>query len=94
VYAGNIAEDWIVDATNLRLREMMLSYNFNRRILARTTFKKISISLTGRNLFFFYRASKDTDPESGFNSSNIGNGFENHALPTTRSLGASVRMEF
>ena len=94
VYAGNIAEDWIVDATNIRMREMMLSYNFNRRILARTPFKKISISLTGRNLFFFYRASKDTDPESGFNSSNIGNGFENHALPTTRSLGASVRMEF
>ena len=94
VYAANIAEEWIVDATNIRMREMMLSYNFNKRTLARTPFKNISFGLTARNLFFIYRASKDTDPESGFNSSNIGNGFENHALPTTRSFGASVRIEF
>jgi len=94
VYASSIAEEWIVDATNIRLREVMLSYNFNKRMLARTPFKNISIALTGRNLFFLYRASKDTDPESGFNSGNIGNGFENHALPTTRSLGGSLRFEF
>ena len=93
-YVNNIAEDWIVDATNIRMREILFGYTLSKKSLSKTPFKNINISLTGRNLFFFYKASPDTDPESGYSSGNIGNGFENHALPTTRNLGVSVRLEF
>ena len=73
---------------------MLFGYSFNRRMLTKTPFKSINVSLTARNLFFLYKASPDADPESGFNSGNIGTGFENHALPTTRSFGVSLRLEF
>jgi hypothetical protein len=76
------------------MREMLLGYTFSKQTLAKTPIKNLNIALTGRNLFFLYRASRDADPESGFNSGNIGTGFENHALPTTRSLGVSLRFEF
>jgi hypothetical protein len=94
VYSKDIAEEWIIDATNIRMREMLLGYTFSKQTLAKTPIKNLNIALTGRNLFFLYRASRDADPESGFNSGNIGTGFENHALPTTRSLGVSLRFEF
>ncbi len=94
VYSQDIAEEWIISATNIRMREMLFGYSFNRRMLTKTPFKSINVSLTARNLFFLYKASPDADPESGFNSGNIGTGFENHALPTTRSFGVSLRLEF
>ncbi len=94
IYANDIATEWIVDATNLRMREMILGYTFPKKLLNKTPISSLNVSFIGRNLFFIYRASPDADPESGFNSGNIGNGFENHALPTTRSLGVNFRIAF
>jgi TonB-linked SusC/RagA family outer membrane protein len=94
VYAKDIAEEWIIEATNIRMREMLFGYSIDKRKLSRTPFKNVNIAITGRNLFFLYKASPDADPESGFNSGNIGTGFENHALPTTRSFGVNLRLEF
>ncbi len=94
VYAQDIAEEWIVDATNVRMREMVLGYNFPRKLIQKTPMAYLNISLSGRNLFFFYRASRQVDPESGYNPGNVGNGFENHALPTTRSLEFNLKIGF
>ncbi len=94
IYAQDIAEEWIVDASNVRMREMVLGYTFPAKLLKDTPLAYAHVGLSGRNLFFFYRASRHVDPESGYNPGNVGNGFENHALPTTRSIAFNLKIGF
>jgi hypothetical protein len=65
-----------------------------RKLLAGTPLSEVQISLVGRNLFFFYNAMNDVDPESGYSSGNTGGGFEHNAIPTLRSLGFNVKIGF
>lgn len=94
IWFDRVVADYILDATNIRLREVVLGYNLPRSILDKTPFSDINISLVGRNLFFFYNAAVHVDPESGYNASSIGNAIEATALPTTRSYGFSVTVNF
>jgi TonB-linked SusC/RagA family outer membrane protein len=94
IWAKEIGIENVMDATNVRMREASLGYSLPRRILNRTFFTDVQISLVGRNLFFFYNAMKDIDPESGYSSGNTGGGFEHCAIPTTRSLGFNLKVNF
>jgi hypothetical protein len=94
IWFDRIVSDYILDATNVRLREVVLGYNLPRAILEKTPFTDLNISLVGRNLFFFHNAAKHVDPESGYSSSSIGNAIEATALPSTRSYGFSVTVNF
>jgi TonB-linked SusC/RagA family outer membrane protein len=94
IWFDRIVSDYILDATNVRLREVVLGYNLPRSLLEKTPFTDVNISLVGRNLFLFYNAAKHVDPESGFNSGSVGNAVEATALPATRSYGFSVTVNF
>jgi len=94
IWFDRVVADYILDATNVRLREVVLGYNLPRSLLDKTPFTDINISLVGRNLFFFHNAARHVDPESGYNSSSIGNAIEATALPSTRSYGFSVTVNF
>jgi len=94
IWFDRIVSDYILDASNVRMREIVLGYNLPRSILDKTPFEDINISLVGRNLFFFYNAAVHVDPESGYNASSIGNAIEATALPATRSYGVSVTVNF
>ena len=89
---GNIGEEFIMDGTFVKMREMALSYDLPKRFISGTPLGNVTVSLIGRNLFFIYRASKHYDPESSYNSGNYGAGVENHAQPTTKSLGFSIKI--
>jgi len=89
---GSIGEEFIQDGTFVKMRELSLSYDIPKRILSRTPIANVTVSMVGRNLFFIYRASKHYDPESSYNSGNYGAGVENHAQPTTKSLGFSIKV--
>jgi len=93
-FARGVTEDYIQDASFVKMRELSLSYELPRKLLARTPIQSASIGLVGRNCFFLYRACKDYDPESSYNSTNWGQGVENHAMPTTKSYGFSVKLSF
>jgi outer membrane receptor protein involved in Fe transport len=86
---GAVSE-YYYDATNVRLRELALSYSFDK---IRHFVKEINISLVGRNLFFFYKKAP-FDPELSINASNSLQGIEAYNLPSTRSLGFSIRAIF
>lgn len=79
-------------ATNIRLRELTLSYTLPENFLNRTHFiKGATVSLVGRNLFFFKRdAPIDPEITLGIN----GGGLEYGALPSTRSFGFNLRLTF
>ena len=94
IYFDKIVSDYILDATNVRLRELSLGYTLPARWLGESFIRGVNISLIARNLFFIYNASGDMDPESGINSGSIGNSFVMNPMPTSRSYGFSLNLNF
>ncbi|MBS2212635.1 SusC/RagA family TonB-linked outer membrane protein [Carboxylicivirga mesophila] len=94
VYNKEIGAEWIQDGTNIRLREVVVNYTLPNKWMSKTPFTNVSISLVGRNLFFFYKAMEHVDPESAFGSGNVSTGFEHSSLPSTRSYGANLKVNF
>ncbi len=94
IWFEKIVSDYIMDATNIRMRELAIAYTLPQKWMDNSFFAKINVSLVARNLFFFYNASDDYDPESGFNSGSIGNAFELNPMPSPRSYGFNVTIDF
>ena len=94
IWNKEIGTENIKDATNVRMREISLGYSLPKKLLSKTPLTDVQFSLVGRNLFFFYNAMKDVDPESGYSSGNTGGGFEHSAIPTTRSIGFNLKVNF
>jgi hypothetical protein len=46
----------------------------------------------GRNLFFFYNANPELDPESGVTNQTYGTAMEINAMPGTRSFGFNLKL--
>jgi len=94
IYFEKIVSDYVVDATNVRLRELSFGYTFPGHWLNESFIRSVNVSFIARNLFFFYNASGDYDPESGFNSGGIGNAFALNPMPSSRSYGFSLNLHF
>lgn len=85
------------DATVVRLREASLSYSLPTSSLAKTPFGAVSITLSGQNLW--YKAPNfpkyvNFDPEVNSLGVSNGRGYETLAGPTSRRIGASIRVTF
>ncbi|MEG1543303.1 MAG: SusC/RagA family TonB-linked outer membrane protein [Tannerellaceae bacterium] len=88
-----ITEAYMYDATNIRLRELSLGYNFPKTILAKTPFTALRLSFVARNLFMIHSKTKGFDPESAYTSGNA-QGIEWGSMPTMRSLGFNLNLAF
>jgi len=90
-------ESAVFDATVIRLREIGLSYQLPKGWLTKTPFGSASLSLTGRNLWFYTpNMPKDAaiDPEtSGQGAGNLQGLIENY-VPNTKSYGVNLRLTF
>ena len=84
------AIDYIYNATNFRLRELSLGYTW-RNLLGEG--KNVSVSAIGRNLFFFYKDAP-VDPDISLSTANGLGGFEIFNLPSARSFGVNVKLNF
>ncbi|WP_281234917.1 SusC/RagA family TonB-linked outer membrane protein [Flavobacterium gelatinilyticum] len=88
-----VAEPFIYDATNIRLRELVFGYSLPKRILQNSGFANIDFSIVGRNLFFFMNKAKYFDPEAGAGTGNL-QGIESFNIPSTREYGVNVKFGF
>ena len=93
-YSLRVITGSVLDASNIRLREASLSYTFPVELISKIKMTSLTLALTGRNLFFFYKPADHIDPEAGYSAGNVGNGFEQSALPSTRSIGFNIRIGF
>lgn len=87
---SGIGEYYMYDATNIRLRELSIGYNVPVKSI---WVKNLTLSLIGRNLFFVYKKSP-FDPETSMSTGNGLQGIETFSLPTTRSIGISLKVGF
>jgi hypothetical protein len=95
VYRG-ITENFIEDASWVRLRSLSLSYNLPAKWLTSTkVLKGASISLTGNNLWLSTKFSGFDPESSSFNAgSNASEGFSGFTYPGVRSYLATVNIQF
>ncbi len=92
-YAG-IGENYIFDQTNVRMREVALTFDVPRKLIDNSFIKGVTVGVTGRNLFFLYRALENFDPEGSYSVSNYSQGVLFYTMPTARSLGFNVNLKF
>ena len=81
---------YVYNATNFRLRELSLGYTF-RNLLG--TGNHLTLSLIGRNLFFFYKDAP-MDPDVSIGTGNGMQGIDIFSLPTSRSFGLNIKLNF
>lgn len=84
--ASQIGEQFVYDASFVKLREVQLTYRLPNKWFARTPIQLATISLVGRNLWLIHSNIPNVDPESNFNNTNA-QGLEHSGVPQTRSLG-------
>jgi TonB-linked SusC/RagA family outer membrane protein len=91
-----IGEEFIEDGSYISLREVMLQYRFQPRIISKTPFKAATLTVFGRNLAYLKNGMDylGLSPESAPNTAGGASGIEALAVPSTRSYGFNVRLTF
>lgn len=88
--SGGIGSMYVYSATNLRVAEAALGYEFPTRMLGRHI-RSANVSLVGRNLFFLYN-SAPFDPELTANTQTYFQGIDYFMMPSLRSFGFSLKL--
>jgi TonB-linked SusC/RagA family outer membrane protein len=91
---AGFTENYIYDATNIRLRELAIGYTFPKSVIGKSgIFSDLRLTLVGRNLFFL---TKDApfDPEISMSTGTGLQGVDSFAPPATRSLGLNLSVKF
>jgi TonB-linked SusC/RagA family outer membrane protein len=92
VYRG-VTENFVEDASWVRLQNLNLTYNLPAGILSRVALNRASISFTGTNLWLSTPYS-GFDPEVSVNTGNADGFAGRGAYPGLRSYAATLRLTF
>jgi outer membrane receptor protein involved in Fe transport len=90
-----IYEEWLFDASYVKLREVSFGYSLDKEFLNRTPFKSAKIALIARNPFMIWqKAPKGLEPsELSYGSGSI-SWLEKGEFQTVRSYGVSLNLSF
>lgn len=89
-----LGEEFTYDATNIRLRNITLGYDFSRKLLAQTVFQSVRLSVTCNNVWMIRSKLKGIDPESVTATNTNAVGFEANSAPTSRTFVFNLTMGF
>ena len=93
---GNfVSKPGIVKDTWVKLREINLSYTLPNNLISKLKiFQNLTVSVTGRDLFYIYTTVPDhISPEGTLGAGNA-QGFEWASLPGTRSFTFGISAKF
>ena len=91
--SNNIAEEFVYNASFIKLRELSLGYTIPKSVLRTDFVKSMKVSLVARNLATLMKHTPNIDPESAYNNTN-GQGLESNGYPATRSFGFNLNVKF
>lgn len=93
-YQSAVGEEFVVDGTALKIREIALTYQIPKSVLASTFVRSLSVGVYARNAFAWYAKSNRNfaDPETS--SVAIGGIAATSQYPTTRVFGFSLNAAF
>jgi hypothetical protein len=85
----------LFDGSFVKLREVSMGYSFKKiDFLNKIGIKDLNLSLVGRNLWIIQKNIPDIDPECSQSAGNTSVGAETNAIPSTRSYGFNIRINF
>ncbi|TYP72861.1 SusC/RagA family TonB-linked outer membrane protein [Aquimarina intermedia] len=84
---------FVYDASYVKLREVVLSYNFPKKLLDKTFLNTATFSFIGSNLWIIDKNLPHADPESGLGAGNL-QGYSTGSLPSTRDFAFNVKLQF
>ncbi|WP_421774038.1 SusC/RagA family TonB-linked outer membrane protein [Gracilimonas sp.] len=87
-------EEWLEDASYIKLREVSLTYNIPVSTIERLPLSRASVSLVAMNPLLIYSSVKGVDPSAIQNNANGFGFWEGGTLPGTRSFGFNVNVGF
>jgi len=90
-FSNSIPAGSIFDASYVKLREVRIAYSIKK--LGNLPIKALNLALIGRNLAILSSSIPHVDPETSFNSGNA-QGLEFGQLPSARSIGFNINLEF
>lgn len=82
------------DATNFKMREISLAYTLPKNLTSRYKIYGVTLSLIGRNVFQWNKSGRHEDPETAFTGVGTGQGVLRATLPSIRSYGFKVGIDF
>jgi len=83
----------VYEASYIKLRELVFTYELPRELISRTPLAGISISFVGSNLWIIKKDLPHADPEASQGAGNI-QGWQSGVMPTTRNYGFSLNLQF
>ena len=82
------------DASNVRLRNVQLSYAVPRKLLANGPIKNAKFGVSANNVWLIKSHMNGIDPESVYATNSNATGFENAGLPTMRTFLINLALGF
>lgn len=89
-----IVENNLYDASNIRLRNLNISYNLPSRLLSKTLVQRASVGLSCTNVWLISSHMKGIDPESVYATNTNAIGFEAGSAPTSRTFLFNLSVSF
>lgn len=97
-FAINSATEWnVYDATVYTFRELAIGYDFPKSTFNRTPIGGLTITLTGRNLWYvapYFPKYSNFNPEANSFGNTTTQGIELSSAPTTRRYGINLKVSF
>lgn len=95
VAARRIYEDWLYDASYVKLREARIGYTFDKSQMSWLPVKRANLAIIARNpLMIWQDAPKGLDPSELSTGSQAIGWYESGQLPTVRSYGINLNVTF
>jgi len=95
VLGRRIYEEWLYDASYIKLREVRLGYTLSENLLERLPFKSVGIALIARNpAMIWQNAPKGIDPSEISTGSQSISWYESGQLVSVRSYGINLNITF
>ncbi|MCX6232077.1 MAG: SusC/RagA family TonB-linked outer membrane protein [Bacteroidetes bacterium] len=90
---AGISEAQVYETSYLKLREIALTFDFPKKLLAPVGIKAASFTVFARNILL-WTTLPNFDPETSQGAGNMQGGFDYMSLPQTRSFGVGLNLTF
>ncbi|MDL2257309.1 SusC/RagA family TonB-linked outer membrane protein, partial [Bacteroidales bacterium OttesenSCG-928-I14] len=91
---SGMAEEFIYDASYIKLRELSAGYSLPTKWLKKTPFQTFRLSFVARDLCYLFKNTPGTTPEGGFDTTMYSQAMDFLAIPNNRTIGFSVNVSF
>ena len=95
VTGRRVYDDWLYEASYIKLREMRLGYSFSKKILGNLPFNSVNLAVIARNpAMIWQKAPKGIDPSENSTGAQSISWFESGQANTVRSYGINLSLNF